>query len=195
MKKSLILAFLLALTFATNAQNTFTKSTWLNYNLDTSKFSGTTSGGVAVGESKTFNLAGNNIAIIHIRVASKHETPASVGITLWGSAENATYVKVPLNSTGIFVTKSALYTYAGTWPNLTQPALSVADLGTAANWTSADTLAIGSSLAAGKAVDYYIVIVNPTFTWYKFSYTAAKSANTNAAVTTVFGRYWLRKAY
>ena len=198
MKKLLFLLALFATTVA-SAQNTFTKASWVQWNLDTTKFSGTTSGGVAYGESKTLNTAANQIVVLEVMVATKHDTLASAGITLWGSMDNVTWTRVNMNAgtspSPIYITKTPVYSYSGTWPSITQPALSVSSLGTAAAWTAADTIAVGTSVVASKAVSYLITLYNPVYVYYKLGFTAAKSADTDAHVTTFFSRYWVRRAY
>lgn len=198
MKKLLFLLALFTSTLAM-AQNTFTKASWVQWNLDTTKFSGSTSGGAAYGESKSFNAAANQIVVVEVQVATKHDTLASAGISLWGSMDNVTWFRVNLNSgyspSPVFVTKSPVYTYTGTWPSIAAPALTISSLGTASAWSAADTIAVGTGPNAGKAVNYYLTLFNPLYTYYKLGYTAAKSADTDAHVTTFFARYWTRRAY
>lgn len=200
MKKFLFLCAVLLGAFSmSQAQNTWTKASWVSWNLDTLKFSGTDSLGSAYGESKTVASSANRIILFEIQVATKHETPASMGLTLWGSMDNAKWYRVNLNSgtspSAAYVTKSPLYSYSGTWPSITQPALAIGYLGTAAAWTAADTIAVGSGLSAGKAVTYMVTLVNPVFTYYKWGVSAQGSANTNAKVSSASFRYYLRNPY
>lgn len=199
MKKILFLFAFLGFALAGQAQNTFTKAAWTSWNLDTTVFAGTDSLGVAYGESKTLTNSANRIITIQVDVVTKHETPPSAGITLWGSMDNSKWYRVNMNAgtspSPVYVVKSPAYTYSGTYPSYTQPALSVSSLGTAAAWTAADTIAVGSALSAGKAVTYVLTLYNPVFLYYKLGYTAAGSANTNAKRTTFFAKYWLRNPY
>lgn len=200
MKKILFLLALFACTLAGNAQNTFTKASYALWNLDTTSFSGTTSGGVAYGESKSLALNANRTVVFEILVAAKHDTLASGGLTLWSSMDNATWTKVNMNSgvtpSPIHITRTPLFTYSGTWPAISQPALSVSALGTAAAWSAADTIALGTNtIIAGKAVLYRVTLYNPLFNYYKWSYTAAKQADTQATLVNFMTRYWLKLPY
>lgn len=182
----------------TFAQNVATKSTWSQWNLDTMSFTGTTSGGVAYGESKVCTTANNIIVQFQVLVATKHETPQALGITLWGSPDNVHWYRVDLNK--IFapsyahISKTPTYTYSGTYPSITQPALGVNN-SSGSVWTAADTIAVGNGLSAGSAVSYIITLYNPSFNYYKFGTSYQGSANTNAKVTNVRWRFFTRKVY
>lgn len=201
MKKFLSLIFSVALFSTTQAQNTFTSGSWNSWNMDTLKFSGTTSAGIAYGESKTINTVGNATINIQVLVATKLDTMDTGGLTVIGSMDNTNWAKVELNKSWypspVFVTKSPVTAYAGTWPNIRLATPDIAYLGTASNYTAADTIALPASpsLKAGNAVMYYITLVNPQYHYYKLVTTMKARANTNAKITSLFMRYWTRKPY
>jgi len=180
------------------AQNVATKSTWSQWNMDTLSFTGTTSGGVAFGESKVCTTANNIIVQFQMVVSTKHETPQALGLVLWGSNDNTNWYRVDLNK--IFapsyahVSKSPSYTYSGTYPVISQPALGV-NSSAGSVWTAADTIAVGNGLTAGTAVSYILTLYNPGFNYYKFSASYQGSANTNAKVSSVRWRFFTRKVY
>lgn len=200
MKKILLFALLLT-AFAVQGQNTITRAAWTSWNLDTFSFKGTTSAGIAFAESRVINAVNNSIINVQVLVATKHDTLDTGGLTLWSSMDNANWTKVEFNKSWypspIFISKSPVGAYTGTWPVVTIAAVSINSLGTAASYTAADTIAYPASpnLLAGNAVLYNISIVNPLANYYKFTETKKARANTNSKVTTTFIRYWFRKSY
>ncbi|RUP42157.1 MAG: hypothetical protein EKK63_02345 [Acinetobacter sp.] len=161
-------------------------------------FTGTTSGGVAYGESKVCTTANNIIVQFQIVVSTKHETPQAAGLTLWGSPDNVNWYRVDFNKifapSYVHISKSPSYTYSGTYPAITQPALGVNN-SSGSVWTAADTIAVGSGLSAGTAVSYIITLYNPSFNYYKWGASVQGSANTNAKVTSFRFRSFTRKVY
>jgi hypothetical protein len=200
MKKILLFALLLT-AFAVQGQNTITRAAWGTWNLDTFSFKGTTSAGVAFAESRVINAVPNATINVQVLVATKHDTLDTGGLTLWSSMDNTNWTKVEFNKSWypspIFISRSPVAAYVGTWPNIRISSVSISSLGTASAYTAADTIAYPASpsLLTGNAVLYQISIVNPLANYYKFTEVKRARANTNAKVTTTFIRYWTRKSY
>jgi len=200
MKKLFLIAALL-FAVSVQGQNTITRAGWSAWNLDTFSFKGTTSAGVAFAESRVINSVNNATINVQVLVAAKHDTLDTGGLTLWSSMDNTNWTKVEFNKSWypspIFITKSPVGTYTGTWPNITTAVVSISSLGTASNYTAADTIAYPASpsLLPGAAVLYDIKIVNPLANYYKFTETKKGRATTNSKVITTFMRYWTRKPY
>ena len=200
MKKLFLIAALL-FAVSVQGQNTITRAGWAAWNLDTFSFKGTTSAGVAFAESRVINSVNNATINVQVLVATKHDTLDTGGLTLWSSMDNTNWTKVEFNKSWypspIFISKSPVADYVGTWPNISTAAVALASLGTASAYTAADTIAYPASpnLLAGHAVLYQISIVNPLANYYKFTEVKKALANTNSKVTTTIMRYWTRKPY
>lgn len=200
MKKILFFLAFLALgilsSVESEAQNTMTTASYSPWNLDTTYFTGTTNAGIATGFSKSFSVASNMSAIIQVKIVGRAETPTSGHIKLWGSMDNSTWVAVPLSSASSpgGVGRSSTYTFGGTYPAVTVPAITSAQA-IAALPIVADTVAIGAAPAAASAMDFTVAINTPLYTYYRLGYMLAGSANTNEKKTTFFARYYFRKPY
>jgi len=198
MKKFLFLALIICLSaVASFAQNTMTTAAYTPWNLDTTLFTGTTSGGIATGFSKSFTLGSNMAAIIQVKLINRStEALASGSIKLWGSMDNSSWVAVPLSSaaSSTSIGRSGSYTFGGTYPAVTVPTTTAAQA-IAAVPIVADTVALGAVPAASAAFDYVLAINNPLYNYYRLSYTAAGAATSTEKKMSFFARYYLRKPY
>jgi hypothetical protein len=209
MKKQLLVLALTLTGFISQAQ--MTRVAWSTWNLDTTGYASVTSAGAMNGDSKTLSIP-NNYSL-HIQVESAvrgTEVPAVNSVSLWGSFDNALWVRVPVTTSSLvagavapqtsvgtaFVSRSNPYAI-GTYPTYTQPSPggTTAAMNSAVLVVAGDSISLGVTPVANTAILLNFSIPNPTFTYYKLTYYAVKAANTNATVFNYKARYYLRKAY
>ena len=191
------------------SQAQMTRAAWTTWNMDTTGYASAVSGAGLTGDSKTITIPTNFGLTIQVEVAVRGtEIPAANSLSLWGSMDNTTWVRVPTVATGLATTVSAPGSgfgtacvsrsnpYAiGTYPTYTQPSLAGSILNAPLLVIAGDSVALGTTPAANTAVTLNYHIPNPSFTYYKFTYYATKAANTNATVFSYRAKYYLRKPY
>lgn len=208
MKKILLVLALTLTGFLSQAQ--MTREVWSLWNMDTTGFTSIVSSGAMNGDSKTISVPTNFSLHIQVEVAVRGaEIPATNSVSLWGSFDNVLWVRVPVTSGALaaaavvppanagtaYVSRSNPYAI-GTYPTYTQQSPGgTVSLNSAVLTVAGDSVSLGTTPAANTAILLNYSIPNPTFTYYKLTYYAAKAANTNATYFNYRAKYYLRKPY
>jgi hypothetical protein len=217
MKKILLVLALTLTGFLSQAQTSYTnysRNSSPTWNMDTVGAAGaTTTNLVSYAESKVASVPTNFIVTLQALFSNNGaDSVQSAGITLWGSMDNIVWFKVPLSVGNVAIgTNASTYspgtayvnglqvagglTGAGTWPAITGPATTISLSASPVVSTALDTIAVGQ-IYPSKVKMYNYVILNPTYSYYKFTVTSFGSVNTAVVKNSGFGfRYYLRKPY